>query len=258
MVKFGIALGLLAASPVFAYIPPTDFLVRTLVKKHDLGKGVRVKSTVSSMENENSTSVRFKETTVYDPRTATLRSWATDDSGQVLYAVEKKTKDQTTLDAVLFESTTPRVFHALKGQGIDVQSAEPATLARWRKSIAWVIGARDSSRGELWLEKDTFYPVRLILNEKAFDIELDGTRTYHEFPYPKVVTLDKGVATAAASASPQGKVGRGILRAETNEVAVNIEAQPPKNLSFTGFTDAGQAAPDALKELIRQYYRVVR
>ena len=254
---FGLALALLSSSSGLAYIPPTHFIIKTLAAKHTGFKGVRVKSTVTAYEGEKAVSTRFQETTFFDPSSGSLRSVAIDDAGKELYIAERKGSELLTGDALLFEPNGETLGKILRAHGVPVQVGSLSTgeeqsnewLTRWNAAIAWVIGFEKPNqkwKAQLWIEKDTFLPLRILLDQRENPTELrfDNYRFYREFPFPRAVMLVNKAGTA--------------LRAETSEVTLINEAKESKSTGRAGFTDAGNSAPSSLRDLVRQYYEAVR
>ncbi|MEK6579273.1 MAG: hypothetical protein AABZ55_08625 [Bdellovibrionota bacterium] len=251
-----------------AYIPPTQFITKMMGDKHGGIKKVRVRSEVIAVEEDHpSTGYRFKETTVYDGVTNTLRSWATDAAGNDLYGVIRGVTNMPAGVAILFDSNSAQLVAALKGKGIPVKTQEDfagiddeatrsikeaTSLARLGSTVAWVIGPRGESP-QLWVEKDTFLPLKLIY---AFpsgyqgDVRYENYRFYREFPFPRLIQVSK---------KPNGPV---VLRDELIEVTVtrdeNSQEYKAPVKDVVGFTAAGNSAPDGVKDLISIYYGSVR
>jgi hypothetical protein len=162
-----------------------------------------------------------------------------------------------------------RIATGLKARGIPVQTdadfpnaapngsdvhermmAEHTSLTRWDNTIAWVIGDRDSA-SQLWVEKDSFLPLRLMYSSDAnekIDLQMEHYRTSRQFFYPRMITWEK------ADKQP-------ILQAEATELGIDQPENELKKkfvLSGQGLTEAGKAAPAALQDLLRTYYSVLR
>lgn len=259
-----ITLSLMFSPEARAYLPPSQFLVKTIANKRVAPKGVRAKTVVTSIEADQPTSTHFKVTTVAHADRGVLRSFVFDDAGQQLYAHERKmgasTGDLTLGEIsteVLFDSNTERLISVLRAAGIPVlreadaqaeqSPAETMFLARWKKTVAWVIGPRKDFKAQLWIEKDTFLPIRLVWDgSNPRELQFEGFRFTSEFPFPRAIAFVQD--------------GNLRFREELTEVSVNpvadikAFAQP----ITPGFTEAGNNAPDAVKELIRRYFEVLR
>ena len=133
---------------------------------------------------------------------------------------------------------------------------EKNMLTRWNKTIVWILGV-DSPKGkgaspQLWVEKDSFLPLRLFASlepdkgGELDDLEFQNYRYNREFPYPRTIQL-------YPASSRQS-----VLRADLTEIQIDSGQDPGRAQMTTGFTDAGNAAPSALRDLIQSYYTVVR
>lgn len=267
------AIFILSAATAYAYVPPSQFIVKTIARKHSGYKRIVAKTLVTNWESGQPGSVRFREVTAYFPATGTLRSWATDENGKSLYETERKAREMSPSAEILFEPNTARLTDSLKAKGIAIQTeaellplpnederrlAEKTGLARWDKGIVWVVGLknpqseisrRSFSTPQIWVEKDTFLPLRLIAaiqtdDSDISDLQLEGYRYFNEFPYPKLITWMKGKEPA--------------FRAELTEINVDSGPDLSKKAVAGGWTDAGNAASGAVRDLIRAYYSVLR
>ena len=151
---------LAGASVAWAYVPPSDFLLKTLARKHQGYKHIQVKTQVSQLDHSNQpTGVHFIEQTAYSSATGTLKSWASDDHGTLLFATERNERNFPAAAALLFESQSAHLIDAMKAKGLPVQTeaelaalpteddrhaAEKEGLARWNRTVAWVIGTQSA------------------------------------------------------------------------------------------------------------------
>ncbi len=256
---------LLGSLDSHAYIPPSAFVIKSLANKHGGFKSVRVRSTVTAMDGEMLTSTKFKTVTYFNPQTSILHAYASDESGKSAFAIERRLESSTTTDALLFWSNPRQLQEHLKAQGLPIRTedelaamkdederraSEVQNLARWMSTVAWVIGdppRRDAKGPQLWIEKDTFLPLRLVYtvpDEGLVDIQFEGQRFYREFPFPRAITVAKG--------------GKAILRDEVQDVTLNSDANEFKTVVTDGFTEAGKTLPSATRELIDRYFKLVR
>jgi hypothetical protein len=111
---------------------------------------------------------------------------------------------------------------------------------------------------QIWFEKDTFLPVRLVYNPQGdgsvpkdsnlYDIKMMNYRFYHEFPFPRSIIVSKK--------------GAGILfEVKLEELQVNSPEgldSKESHRAASGFTEAGETAASGLKELIQSYYTLFR
>lgn len=295
-----------AGSPLrsaWAYIPPANFMLRTLAKKHKSYRQIVIRSTVSAPEGGTAGGLRFREETVFFPASGVLKSWAMDEQGNHLYETEARGKSVAPASALLFEASIGQLEADLRGKGIPVltaneydalaneqpepQAAEPAHLAperareskaaapgnpairqahpvpektfmtRWNSSTVWVIGADDpkakATVPQVWLEKDTFLPLRLLASPgleaggELGDARFENYRYSREFPYPRTIFFYH----APADKQP-------VLRDDLNDLIVDGGSDLSRAKVGQGFTPAGESAAAPLHELIRSYYNMIR
>src|SRR5689334_13771446 len=109
---------LLWSSSVFAYIPPSQYILRTWLNKHNGIRSIKVKTTVTAPENDKPTGVHFKENTLYIADKMTLRSWATDDQDKKLYAVQRDLTSTSPVAKIFFSTDWQDVIRTLKTKKI--------------------------------------------------------------------------------------------------------------------------------------------
>lgn len=267
-----------------AYLPPSDFIIRTLAKKHKGFHRIAVVSTVTGMDKGQPDALHFRAHTVYLPSTGFLKSWATDDQGIPLYEVQARAPHLPLLVSLLFEANGGQVESHLKDGGIPIvtetdlsaiptdqarQGFEKTMLSRWNSTLAWVIGADGpKTRGttpELWIEKDTFLPLRLLADlqpnqtpqpatptianpsSTLDDIHLDNYGYFREFPYPRQITFFR-----AGNSQPE-------YRDDVNDVQVDNGFDASRlRINENGFTESGNSVPGPLHEMIQSYYTAIR
>lgn len=280
MITLGFGLALNAQ----AYVPQARYILHTFAKKHLGFTAIQVRSSVTAIEDGKPTALHFLEVTRFEAATASLKSWVLDDAGNLLYMADQKAASLPASAALFFEDSSLQMSQALARIGVSIRKYEepsPAAAAnaalgivapepsdgtilkRWNKKIAWVMGSSQAS--SLWVEKDTFLPLRLVglageTQATQFDLQWDDYRYFQDFTYPRTTLLYLGAQ------SP-------YLRAELTEV--NFEGYEPQGkarrqkqkpaaelplLKFTtpGFTDLGNAALPALRAMIETYYQVIR
>ncbi|MFZ9594469.1 MAG: hypothetical protein ACO3A2_00120 [Bdellovibrionia bacterium] len=253
------------SSSAWAYLPPSQYLVKNWVKQHAGAKTIRLKTKITGLREDGSPSaVHFSAWTLYSTESKKLKSWAVTDSGSELYAVEKDVSHLSLPTVLFFESDLKLVMQALADKQIPVrsestllefkteeerQAAEQEFLARWNGGFAWVIGNQESREEEspqLWIQKDSFLPVRLRFEDQAFeDVQISGYQLVRDFIYPRSLTL-------------KSKYSGASLLEEVQEIKVNLDAAALKKNLKPGFSDLGQAQPGELKKLIQTYYQVLR
>jgi hypothetical protein len=231
-----------------AYVPPTPFLLKGMAQKHSGLKGLRIKSLVTAYDGDKPTTYRFREVLHFNPGSGVVRSAAYDESGaQKLYVTERRGAESTVADAILFWASVPAITGLLKERGLPVHAEEetfelePLTMARMGTLIAWVIGGGPKSgTPQLWLEKDTFLPLKWV--EGKTELVFEGQRFYHEYPYPRSIHLNAKGAQ---------------LRAEVQEVALVLDtAEFRAPVTTPGFTDASMSG--SVRDAIQAFYEWVR
>jgi len=264
-----IVTGILAAPLAFGYVPPSQFIVKTWINKHQAAKTIKVRSVVATLEGGLPSATRIKVTTVFNAVTRELKSWASDEADRKLYGFEKRYYRLPPIAALLFDSEIRDVSHALREARIPIRTedellamateeerraSESQAFVRWKNTFAWVIGPADASLEsydpQLWFEKDSFLPLRLVYNHSGIgtlDTRFENYRYQHDFPYPRMVT-------------PMRKGNDPLYREELLDVLVNPDAKELKAMtgSASGFTDAGNSASGGVRDLIQQYYGLLR
>jgi hypothetical protein len=248
-----------------AYIPPSLFLIKTWMQKHSKVKHLRIRNTIIAFEKDQPTNIRFSETAIFNSKTSDVKSWATDEAGKTLFSNQKKFSALPPVAQLLIGNDFKEVSQSLKAKGIPVRleadllalkteseriNSESQSLGRWQGKIAWVIGPTGSnlavdSGPQLWFEKDTFLPIRLIYTpsaepEDSYEFQFDQYRLSYEFPYPKSIQVFKK--------------GKGhIFTVQLTDVSVNSD-----KLETLNPTGEAQSSPSALKELVQLYYELFR
>jgi hypothetical protein len=256
-----------------AYIPPSLFILKTWVKTHAEVKQIKVKSLVSLVSSDDSTPVHFKETSVFDSRLGILKSVITDDSGKNIYRITKNNEQLSPLSEVFFDSDATRLALKLKKFGIPIKTeeellalatesqriqAEKQFLVRSDQTVAWVIGENDVRReigSQIWFEKDSFLPLRLIYSpisdEDWLNIKLENYRSIRSVPFPRTIKVSK-------------KDGTPLLSIQVVEVAILGKDSKGDFLGSgtvqggVGFTSFGESISNSSKDMIRLYYDIVR
>jgi hypothetical protein len=256
-----------ASLSAWAYIPPASFILHEVAKKHLAFTTIRVRSHVIGLDgNGNPNGVRLREITFVNSKDGTLRSWITDESGKVLYTVERvsnassKSSKMPVAAEMLFDTNSVRMASVLRSVGVQIPVGKDANLTdentggdklslhRWNRSVAWVLG----KTAQLWIEKDTFIPMRVIApprgDSQLYDFQMENFKYYDEYAYPRLGTLFE-----VGKKAP-------VLKTELMDIILdpNVSgAELPKERG-EGFTEAGQSAPSQVRELIETYYRLIR
>lgn len=248
-----------------AYIPPSQFIVKTIAKKHAGIKGLRVWGKVTGTRpGETVPSLVFKTVSVYQPGTGVMRVWIQDEKGLELFAAEKNRSAEqfSPLWQLLVDDNADLIMKRLKEVGLPIkteaellalpdeaarQTAEEQRLKRLKNVPAWVTGAEDSAP-QLWVEKDTFVPLRLWYSKPgSADIVLENTRYAREVPFPRLLKFNAQ--------------GFGYeLQEEVSDVRLvgEHDLKELKGALKAGFTEAGNASAPELKDAIRIYLETIR
>ncbi|MBL7714538.1 MAG: hypothetical protein JNL01_03655 [Bdellovibrionales bacterium] len=273
---------LLSASSAFAYVPPSQYILKSWVKSRNSVGVFRVRSNVIAYDNGKPTESTFRQLTVFDPKTKSLRARAYDLSGRELYSVERRIPDAVSatngggdhlpvVGALLFDRDLDGVSAILRSGGIPIRTeaelvqmkdenerraSEVQSFARYRGAVAWVIGpgVSDLVWPQLWFEKDGFLPIRLIQKseEGTVDVKFEAFRFSGPVGFPGVVSV--GTASKAKEEDPR-------LIWFKEEVTEFTTAGDPKELKGSGsagFTSEGNQVEGRLKDAIRRYFSVLR
>jgi hypothetical protein len=254
-----------------AYIPPSEFIVKGVTQKRSALKSLRLRGVVLGVGSDGAlTGARFTEETLYDGLSGTIRSYALDEQNAELYRMERvinrdgSARDSAQLvSSVLFETRAPLMVAQLRRWELPVKTedellsladeaerraAEKSFFGRQKLAgglqVSWVLG--EKSGNQLWIEKDTFLPSRILLSSGAkVDVQLESYRVSREVPLPRLITVSEGREP--------------VLREEIQELTVNpTELADPRRGSALGFTEAGESADGDVRDLIRKYYKLVR
>ncbi len=250
-------LGLIALGecPAQAYIPPSQFIIKTMVAKRPKPHSIRIRTTVTAMEAEKITVFHFKESTYFDLQSQTMKSRATDDSGKDLYYAEHPFR---LSEELLFGSNPATVIHVLREAGIlirlenedEKEKTEMTWLGRWKGLLTWVIGGKKANEPQLWIEKDRFLPVRLRMSNSNpwAELQCEGYHFYKELPFPQLMTVLRNSDEKESA----------FLQSELQDLVVNPDLMINAPNTPNHFTEAGNSAPEKVRELIRFYYSSVR
>jgi hypothetical protein len=261
--------------PAWAYIPASQFIVKSISSKRAGNKAFRVRTTVYEMEGQRTGSTSFKQVTIFDLNTRTMRSRAYDMNGKELYAMERRFQESASVvggmpvASLLLDPSVDSVSRVLRSAGIPVRveaeladmkdeeerrASEVTSLGRLGSTVAWVIGPGKKDLGwpQLWIEKDTFQPLRMIerTDEGTMDIRFAEFRYFKEIPFPRVITV-MGASREEGTQEPK-------LREELADFIVNPEMGEMRSPLVQGYTDAGNSADGSVRDLIRLYYSSLR
>jgi hypothetical protein len=272
--------GLLTSGTAGAYLPPSGFILQQFARKKSGLVNIRIKSLVSAIENNQATSVRFRLMTQVDLPSRRVRIRAYDDQGRELYAVTRMlpadavqaSRGSPVLVSPLFGLLTdPRsevVIAALKGAEIPIRTenellalpseeerraAEAVQFDRLGDGVvAWRLGQDrgGSTRAQLWIEKDTFLPLRLIYEtpEGPFEHRFEGYRYQRDMPFPAQVTV-----------YPPDGSNRALLRETIQEFWINPEGnEMSRGFAGEGYTEQGNLSPGPIRDFVQTGLRILR
>ncbi len=237
-----------------AYIPPSWFILKTWVGKHARQKKIKVKSWVTAGDGKSSPSIGFREVLVLSDGQV-VKSWAMDDLDQVLFYQEKGVKELSLPAQLLMSPDWADLGRMLKDQGVPVLTgsgsveAEQESLIRSKDSVSWVVAQKpvQGGRPQVWFEKDTFFPTRLIYSPstdaKGCDLTFENYR--RDFFFPRSVIA-------------HGAEGAVLWTSQVVDLSPHVEPAKTPRTSVQGWTPTGNAAPSELKKLIRNYYESFR
>ena len=267
---------LMLTRPSFAYIPSSYFITESWVNLHvkNRQQSYKMTSQVYAIDQgQQESSTFFKETLVFYPKSETLKIWATNDSGQLLYYRESKLSSQELPRLLLFALDAKTLTDQFIQRGIPVLNElkqaqygsdaerlkdDQVTLKRMNDQVAWVIAQKGSKTGsssqtQVWFEKDTFYPLKLVWREAESDVpyefryEFQGGASQKGFSYPKVISVFNQDSQL-------------ILRSKLSELTLGSEGAEfgMPHPRVQGLTPAGEASPAKLKSLLKLYDQLIR
>jgi hypothetical protein len=267
-----------SVSNAYAYIPPSEYIVRQFVKKRAGVTSIRIRSIVTAIEGSQATAVRYRLMTQLELPSRKIRVRAYDETGKELYATWRELPvdagvasdpDRLRTSPVFEFLADPRaevVVGTLVGLEIPIRtegdllklgteeerrSAELTSLTRVGDEVAWMIGpARKAAyQPQVWFEKDSFLPLRWIgdTEQGRLDIRLQSYRFTREYPFPRVIEIRQ--ADSANKALYQELVQDFWINPEGNEMS--------RGFAGDGFTEAGNAA-GSVRDLILSTIKVLR
>ncbi len=263
-----------------AYIPPSFHLVKAVASKRAAAKGFRWRSVVSGWDGSKPSGPRFRQVGYFDAKSRILRSRAFDEAGKEIYAVERKLDSELGFGrvalALLVDSSPESLARVLKEAAVPVVTEEDLVsvedeegkrrlesqfMGRWnRTQVAWVIGkpGKGPERGDdlqpqLWVEKDTFLPSRYLARDtegNSIEARFGQFRFVREVPFPRTIELIR------PDSKPAG--GEVLVHEEVSEVLVISDASEFSRPLVSGYTEEGESADSAVRELIRITYMYLR
>ncbi|MGK5089931.1 hypothetical protein WDW86_20460 [Bdellovibrionota bacterium FG-2] len=267
--KFRLLLALSFLVPVVshAYIPPSKFIVNTIVSKRKSLKVVETHSKITAWEGEKALEgISVNHILALDVQRGVLRSLLTNSEGLLLYSIERKIAEWGPVSSLQLSPLHKEVTGTLKEYGIPIRteeelalmkdeqerhSSEVEFLSRWQGRVAWVMGAKKAG-AQLWVEKDTFLPLRLMVSKagEAYDVRFENYRYYKDIPFARLLVLTPAVPTGSSK----------IIKEELSDISINPASTLPelKASPGHGWTEQGRAASAEVREMIETYYKIVR
>lgn len=243
LASFGIAVN------ASAYIPPSNFQIAQLAKKHRGLKSLRVKTRITG------TGTQIREIGYFDASTKTWKARFLDQNDRELYAFERKLGSGDSLASLLlFETNSEKILSALKTAGIPVvnttellalpgeperRAAEKTSIARLDKKVGWVIG---DGTPALWILKDEFVPLKLLYG--GSEIRFEETKSVREFPYPRSISLYRGTDF--------------VLKGEAMEVMVSPDLSDMRAIKIEGLPAIPSSLTAEERSLIEQWVQWIR
>lgn len=232
-----------------AYIPPSNFQIVQLAKKHRGLKSLRVKTRITG------TGTQIREIGYFDATTKIWKARFLDQNDRELYAFERKLGTGDSLASLLlFETNSEKILAGLKGVGIPVvteaellalpgelerQAAEKTSIGRLDKKVGWVIGEGTPS---LWILKDEFVPLKLLYS--GTEVRFEETKTAREFPYPRAISVYRGTDF--------------ILKGEVMEMMVSPDLADMKAIKVDGLPAIPSTLTSEERSLIEQWVQWIR
>ncbi len=237
------------APAALAYIPPSNFQIATLAKRHKNLKSIRVKTRITGPSGQ------IREIGYYDAKTQIWKARFVDQSDHEIYAFERKLGITDSLASLLLFETNPNaIMTALKNAGIPVvpeadllampdenarRAAEKTSIGRLDHKVGWVIGDGNPS---LWILKDDFVPLKLIAG--GVEIRFEETKFTRDFPYARSISIYRGSDF--------------VLKGEAMEVIINPDLADMHAIQVSGIPAISSALPAEERSLIEQWVQWIR
>lgn len=254
-----------------AYVPPAAFILKNLAAKHGNVSGVRIRSSLVLFRSEKGddsgpTETQFKVIHVFHSESKKMRTTLLDEAGREVYRFERVLSPNSLslnvpvqmVGAILLDAHPRFLTQILRKEGITISegagpTSERVFLARWNKAIAWVFGERgDDSVAQLWVEKDTFLPLRW---RGETDIQFENYQSQKDYFYPRAIRgfVRANEKTALEDRKPVFKESLTELRLNPTELS-ELGNSGESSQSETGLTNFGNSLSSGLKTLIQYYF----
>ncbi|HOX43595.1 MAG TPA: hypothetical protein PK668_08355 [Myxococcota bacterium] len=173
-------LSLCAAAPALAYIPHVDWLMERLAEKRAVLKLHQLKVELRCSPDGSAP----KPEVLYLKTTGVVRRERADGSLEICRAGKCRLRqadgkvverpEWAYLQYLYFadgSGTAQRFERLLAALKVDTKVS---TLSRFNARIAWVVGAKEweRDRPQLWLDKDSYLPLRLMVRDGGSIVDL--------------------------------------------------------------------------------------
>jgi hypothetical protein len=256
--------------PAQAYIPPSYFILNSLVIKHTgptvIKFQVKVSQEPGAFLGPGVPPLSFKENVTVNLQKRLLKSQAFNLEGKELYSLERNLADTQNVpplaELLLFELNSFSLSKMLLKDSIPIRSEgetlpELSWLGRWKGKVAWVIGPKtkegEKPAPQLWVEKDQFLPLKLVIqkDDSVVTIGFESYRFYKEWPFPQSLSVIQSLNHQEIP----------LLTAEISHLTLSLDPKDEPiftHSDFHGFTDVGSLSPLPLQALIQNYYLWLR
>lgn len=252
----------------YAYIPPSQFILKNWAAMHARAKVVRVKVKIQNVEAGRNIDPPLYFHLIYESEPQLVHTWVTQGPDINLYATERRLDQCGPLLQTLLADNSIQLGMALKEKGIPVflepdllklsteeerRKAEKLSLMRISDGIAWVIGRNESGKNlpRIAFKKDSFLPVFISVKVGSAHLfqetRIETFRFIDEYPFPRALEYWRD--------------GKAILHWELVEFAVDqgkshhpIHIPSLSNSANGVMSAAGQAAGSAVQRLIMTFY----
>lgn len=239
-VLLSVGAGLVGMPVANAYIPPSEFILKTLSQKHLALRSVRIVSQLSTAQDSSSPSVATpKHSLIYIPPSRMVRSILYGRKGQIVSVTETPITRASFLVQALLSAEPALVTNAFRAEVGDA-----VTLGRENSRLFWVLGSNGSP--QVWIEKDQFLPLKFVglRGRQASEVQVDQYRLTQEFWFPRQIDF------FVSKSSP-------VIRQRVTDVRVDT-ALPGNELSAPvtrSPMSSGEAADDELIQVVYDAFR---
>ncbi len=265
-----------------AAIPPSEFVVKSMVAKRAGPKGLKIRSVIKDPASGESvlviTAISFSTGVVrtrFHSQSGTQEP-APKEAWLAHKATINESKDLPTafLPTILFSPEFGKVENNLILAGVPIrtedyllsledelarQQAEISSMKRIQGRPQWVFGLVQPTKdqralktpAELWVEKDRFIPTQLVSPQQNlnFDFRFESYSYAKDFPYPRRLQV-------------WDREKEQLLLTE-EVIEFSLLTQEPQELGLSAITQVGEQELAAIEDegaraLVREYVRKMR